>query len=156
MRPGQTECDAMTALQSVWTCAFLVPACVCVFRGRDRVCVCVEGNGALDCACVRKGGIKEDSHFWFGLRRVTGTRSSSGMLYWKQSSLTTNKPSQTVSLPSDDFFLAFFLLFVVKFRRGIQGFFFFFDILKAGFSFCSLGETANALDEAQKSVSVSL
>ena len=83
-------------------------------------------------------------------------------LWWhallKQSSLTTNKRSQTVSLPPDDFFLAFFLsfFFTVKFHRGMKSFFLLCDILKAGFSFCSLGETANALDETQKSLPLSL
>lgn len=86
-------------------------------------------------------------------------------LWWhallKQSSLTTNKRSQTVSLPPDDFFLAFFLFlfffFAVKFHRGMKSSFLLCDILKAGFSFfsfCSLGETANALDETQKSLSL--
>ncbi len=79
-------------------------------------------------------------------------------LWWhallKQSSLTTNKHSQTVSLPPDDFFLAFFS--AVKFHRGMKSFFLLRDILKAGFSFCSLGETANALDETQKSLPLSL
>ena len=83
-------------------------------------------------------------------------------LWWhallKQSSLTTNKRSQTVSLPPDDFFLAFFssIFFTVKFHRGMKSFFLLCDIPKAGFSFCSLGETANALDETQKSLPLSL
>lgn len=69
--------------------------------------------------------------------------------------MTTNKRSHTVSLPPDDFFLAFFSL-MVKFHRGMKSFFLLCDILKGGFSFCSLGETANALDETQKSLPLSL
>lgn len=125
MWPGQTECDAMTALQSVWTrCVFSSCMCLCISGQGLGVCV-LRGTGLLIVRVWGKvGGVegKEDSHFWFGLRRVTGTWSCSGMLYWKQSSLTTNKPSQTVSLPSDDFSLAFL---VVKFHRGLKSFFFF-------------------------------
>lgn len=80
----------------------------------------------------------------------------------KQSSLTSNRRTQTVSLPPDDLFLAsffyyLFFTFAVKFHRRMKSFFFLLcDILKAGFSFCSLGETANALDETQKSLAHSL
>lgn len=52
---------------------------------------------------------------------------------------------QTVSFPPDDFFLTFFLL-ALRFHRGMKSFFVLCDMLKAGFSFCNLGETANALD----------
>lgn len=51
--------------------------CVCVLRGTVLLILYVRAR-----VCVKKGGVKEDSHFWFGLRRVTGTWSSSGMLYW--------------------------------------------------------------------------
>lgn len=132
--------------------------CVRVLRGTVLLIFYVRARA---CVCVKKGGVKEDSHFWFGLRRVTGTWSSSGMLYWNNLLWPqTGAHRLSACLLMTCSLLLFhylFFTFAVKFHRRMKSFFILLcDILKAGFSFCSLGETANALDETQKSLARSL
>lgn len=85
--------------------------------GAGCVCVCCYcfflGGGHSLLICPQKGD-RDLELWWHALL--------------KQSSLTANKRSQTVSLPPDDFFLAFL---VVQFRRGMKSFFLLRDILKA-------------------------
>lgn len=141
MWPGQTGCDAMTALLSMEMHALFFE-CVKVCE-----CMCVRACARL-CVCVLI--IHVSSEGWQGAL----VRALQKLL-----TPTTNKCPQTVSPSlSMTFSLIFFLLAVVRFNTGVKSLFFFFTALwhPESFSFCSLGEAANALDERLKSLSFHL
>lgn len=139
MWPGQTGCDAMTAVLSMETHAldFEYMCWVCV----RVVCVFVCVGVPSLFICPQKG----DRELWWCALQKVSTR-------------TTNKWPQTVSLSLADFFLDFFLLLCNLIQEWKAFFFFSFTAPwhPESFSFCSLGEAANALDETLKSLSFHL
>lgn len=98
--------------------------CVRVLRGTVLLILYVRARA---CVCVKKGGVKEDSHFWFGLRRVTGTWSSSGMLYWNnllwpQTGAHTDCQPASWWLVPCFFFIIYFSLLQWNFIEGWKAF----------------------------------
>lgn len=130
MWPGQTVCDAMTALRSMEMHA-LVFECV-------RVCVYSLF------ICPQRG----DRELWCMLYKN----------YWLQPQISAHRLSATLSQWLFPWWF-FFLFAVVQFNTGMKSLFFFsFTALwhPESFSFCSLGEAANALDETLTSFSFHL
>lgn len=136
MWPGQTGCDAVTAVLSMETRA-LVFECMCL--------VCVYVLRLLVCP-----------HYSFALRRVTG--SSGGVLYKKYRLGPQINAHKLSASPSLTFSLIFFFFLLCNLIQEWKAFFFAFTAPwhPESFSFCSLGEAANALDETLKSLSFHL
>lgn len=131
--------------------------CVRVLRGTVLLILYVRAR-----SCVwRKEGLRRTVTFdlasegWQGLGAPVACFTKTIFSDLKQAH-TDCQPASWWLVPCFFFYYLFFT-FAVKFHRRMKSFFFLLcDILKAGFSFCSLGETANALDEMQKSLARSL
>lgn len=96
-------------------------------------------------------------HYWFTLRRVTGTRSSRG---GSSTETIVSDPQISALGLSGCLLMTFSLLFFPFFLwcNFIQGWKGLFSVLwhPESFSLCSLGEAANALDDTQKSLALHL